>query len=396
MRASAALVALYALAVFLAAALLFGLEPMFGKMALPLLGGAPAVWNVALVFYQIALLAGYALAHLIAGRVRPRLQALAYVALVAVGLVVLPIRVAGGFRPDLSVVPIGPLFGLFSISLGLPFVALAAGSPLLQSWFARLPAVRGRDPYVLYAASNAGSLGALAAYPLAVEPYVGLRLQSATWAVVYALYLLLAGACGVALLRGAPADVESVARSANEPTLRLRSYWIALALVPSALMVAVTNHIETAVAAMPLLWTLPLGAYLLTFVIAFSGRPEQTRAIALRLRPYVLLPLVLLVSIGLALPAEWYVALSVVAFAVLALACHAELAATRPEASRLTEFYLLVALGGALGGSFVALFAPLALPTVAEYPLAIVAACALVAPAAKSDLCSRFLNLFLP
>ena len=276
--------ALFGGTLFGSALLLFSIQPMFTKMVLPRLGGAPAVWSVAMVFFQGALLAGYAYAHILVRRFEPARGALIHLGLLAVAAASLPIGIAAGFGATPTSY-VGPwLIGLFACSIGLPFMALSASAPLLQAWFAVINHGEARNPYVLYAASNLGSFAGLIAYPVIVEPMLPLRAQSFAWSLGFAGFAVMvaivaavaARAVGVVRLAAAqegadPAEPADPATPA--PNLSERLSWLALAAVPSGLTVAVTAHLATDVAAAPFLWVGPLALYLLTFVAIFRHRP---------------------------------------------------------------------------------------------------------------------------
>ena len=386
-------VAGFAAALFLAAFLVFSVQPMFARMALPLLGGAPAVWNTAMVFFQGALLAGYAYAHLLATRLAPRRQPLVHLAVLGAAALVLPIAVAAGWQPPAEATPIPWLLALLAVSVGAPFVAVAATAPLLQTWFAHSGHGRARDPYFLYAASNLGSIVALIGYPVAIEPWLGLARQSLAWTAGYGALAVAILGCGWALLRGRAALPAAVADGAPPVPWAMRLDWLVLAFAPSALLVAVTAHISADVAAAPFLWVVPLSLYLLTFVLVFARRPLLRQRWMVRLQPFVILPLALFFEWKFSL---WFVfALHLGGFFVTAMVCHGELAARRPEVRHLTAFYLWMSLGGVLGGAFAALLAPVVFSGVYEYPLALVLACAL-RPRLDDGPAWRWLDLALP
>jgi hypothetical protein len=368
---------------FLSAALLFDIQPMYAKMLLPLAGGAPAVWNTVVVFFQLSLVVGYLLAHLERSLIPLKAQTVSHVAVAALALAVLPFRlVASNGGAVVHPVPF-VLLSLFA-GAGLPFIVISATSPLLQSWFARLGHARSHDPYFFYSASNAGSLLGLAVYPLALEPFFGVALQSRMWAVGYFTFVAGLAICGFVTWRfgtgpeSDPGASDGTRAQAAPPSPRQRIRWIALAFVPASLSLAITTHITNQVAPIPLLWTLPLGIYLLTFIIAFSRRPILTPERIGRALPFTILPLVLLVVLGASLPAMFSVALNLIALFFIGLTCHGELSASRPAAHYLTGFYLFLSIGGALGGVFNALIAPYVFHTVAEYPLTLVLACAIL------------------
>jgi hypothetical protein len=262
---------LFAVTLFCSALLLFAVQPMFAKMVLPILGGAPSVWSVAMVFFQGCLLVGYAYAHLLARTLPVGQGALVHLGVLAAAALTLPMGIASGFgAPPSHGVGLW-LVALFTASIGLPFVALSATAPLLQSWFAASAHPRARNPYVLYAASNLGSFAALLAYPLAIESLLPLRAQAWTWSAGFAaLAVLIAVAALIAARDGGPVVA---AASTARASLKDRIAWTALAAIPAGLVIAVTAYISTDVAAAPLLWVLPLSLYLLTWVLVFQSRP---------------------------------------------------------------------------------------------------------------------------
>lgn len=393
--------ALFATAVFVSAALLFLVEPMFARMVLPLLGGAPAVWNTCVVFYQSALFGGYLYAHLIGQRLGLRTQALVHLAVLAGAAAVLPFAIES--TPPAAANPSWWVFRLLLTTVGLPFLALSATGPLLQRWFSAPGSApnsapnsaASRDPYWLYAASNLGSLLALLAYPFAIEPLLGLRDQRLVWAWAYGGFVLLAGLCVLTIWRtpagpvdvatgSSPARVGNVApgfspanHESSEDLWAARLRWLGLSMIPSTLMLSVTTFMSTDIASVPLLWIAPLSVYLVTLVIAFADR-QFIPAVLLDLAfPLAVIGVVALILAENALPARFAVPGHMACFGVIALACHVRLAAERPVVSRLTEFYLWAAAGGAIGGIFNSLVAPSLFVTPLEYPLAAIAACLL-------------------
>ncbi len=381
------LLGVFAVTIFIGSALLFLVQPLFAKMVLPLLGGTPSVWATSMVFYQATLLAGYAYAHWSVARLGTRRQARLQMLLVLLPLPLLPIAVPEGWVPPATGQPIVWLLGMLTLSLGLPFFVLSSSAPLLQRWFASTEHEAGRDPYFLYAASNLGSMLALLAYPFVLEPAMPLASQSRLWAVGYGLLAAGTIVCALTLLRtrrdeaaiGQAQTNEQGAPEGKPVTATRRLRWVALAFVPSAFMLAVTTHISTDIAAIPLLWVVPLALYLLTFILAFAPKPVSSVWPA-RLMPAVIIPLVLVLLVGNAtLPRVVLIGLPLAALFVAALVCHTQLAEDRPPPRHLTEFYLWVAVGGVLGGIFTALLAPAIFDTVLEYPLVIIMAC-LLAP----------------
>ena len=367
---AAAPTVVFSASVFLSAALLFCVEPMFSKMVLPVLGGSAAVWSVAMVVFQGLLLAGYVYAHLLMRFLPLRHAALVHVVVLALATLALPVAIHAGFAvPPQSGVSLW-LIGLFIASIGLPCFALSANAPLLQAWFARSGAP---NAYRLYQASNLGSFAILLAYPFAIEPSIGLALQSRLWSMGYVvLVFAVAGSGALAMRRSGVAPALPAPRIAI--ALRDRLAWVALGFIPSGLLVAVTAHIATDVASAPFLWIMPLALYLLTFVFAFSDRPLIAPKRMLAAQPFTTAMLIVLllwtgrIDWSLALPGH------LIAFFVAAMVCQAELYRRRPVPAQLTAFYAWMSLGGVLGGAFAALLAPQIFDTVLEYPLLALAA----------------------
>lgn len=384
--------AVYVVSATLASALLFTIQPLAVRMVLPDLGGSPAVWNAAMVFFQFALLVGYVLAHVFRSRLGWVLRPWVQIALVGAGVLVLPVAVPIGWSAPSSGQAIW-LLGLFVVMLGLPFVALATLSPTIQGWFADTNHPRSAEPYFLYAAGNIGSAVGLLGYPLLIEPLMGLRAQAASWAVGYGLLTVLLVIAALQRARNpqpvgfearlAAPSVHELAPAVSEVRWSNRLYWALAAAVPSALLLAVTQFISTDVAAVPLLWVVPLTIYLATFVVAFArpvdGCPWPVRLAAL----LAAIPAVLTASSGV-WSSTWLVAgvfIHLAAFGLLAQAIHFRLAAARPHPARLTEFFVWISVGGLIGGVAVALIAPVLFNDVIEYPLLLLAAVALVGSA---------------
>jgi hypothetical protein len=358
-------------AIVLSASLLFMVQPMFTKLVLPRFGGAPSVWSVAIVFFQTALLAGYAYAHWLTRYGPGRLSVAVHLAVMIAAVFALPLSIAAGWdRPPETGQALW-LIGLFTASIGLPFFALAANSPLLQAWFARTDHPAAQDPYFLYAASNIGSFLALVSYPTVIEPFVRLGDQVGLWSIGFGLLIVLLGACGILLWRS-PATAASADSAADAPpTWKDAVFWVALAAVPAGLLVAVTAHISTDVGAVPLLWVVPLALYLLTFVIAFSRRPVIPHWLVVTLQPPSVVALLAIIIFDPIRNIIWVLAVHLAVFFVNALMCHGELARTRPPARHLTAFYLWISAGGVIGGGATALIAPHTFNWVAEYPILI-------------------------
>jgi len=365
----------FALALFSSAALIFVLQPLFGRMATPLLGGSPAVWNTSMAFFQAALLAGYLYAHLLARVKDLRVQAIIHVLVLALAWFVLPVRVSDALGPPTSEHPALWLLGVLTLSVGAPFAAASATAPLLQSWYARTGRADAHDPYYLYAASNLGSFIGLLAYPALIEPLMGAHAQSIAWSNAYLVVgalIVLSGAMAVISNGRTPPPAAETATS-PQLTWRQRLYWMAAAAVPSALMLGVTLHISTDVASAPMLWVVPLALYLATFVLAFMKGGGKLEGPTLLIHPVAIALLVMSYYAS----GNWLGSMTgiLVGYFVSALVCHLALARTRPSADRLTEFYLFVSLGGVLGGAFAAFLAPVIFNNVYEYPLALAAAC---------------------
>jgi hypothetical protein len=373
----------FTLTTFLSALLLFAVQPMFAKMVLPVLGGSPSVWSVSVFFFQAALLGGYLYAHLLINRAPAYLTGPIHLAVCLVAFICLPIGMVRWMADPPAGEPYLWQLGMFAASIGLPFMAVSANAPLLQAWFARTGHADARDPYFMYAASNLGSLIALLGYPFVLEPAFGLSQLSHFWAYGYAL-LVLAIAGSFFLMRGAQVGggaPETVAAPAGEavaaepPTLAKRLSWIGLAFVPAALLTAFTVHITTDVASAPQLWVIPLALYLLTFVLVFRDRPIISREALLFLH---------LVALAIGLIAlsfqthDWFIisGTGVVAFFTTAMLAHRTLYEARPAPQYLTEFYLWMSFGGALGGMFTALIAPKLFSEIYEYPLLLAASMA--------------------
>jgi hypothetical protein len=403
---------LYMVAIFVNALLLFSVEPMFTKMILPLLGGTPAVWNTALLFFQTALLVGYLYAHVTSRRMTPVQQAVLHVVLLLAALTVLPLHVSAAFRqPPESVLPIPWLLGLLTVSLGLPFVLLSAGAPMLQRWFAALRHPSAANPYFLYAASNLGSFVALLAYPTVIEPRLRLSEQSVSWLEVYYGLVILVAICAVAARRLGRVSGEALvvppADVGAEPLAPVRSIvpsrawrlrWVLLSFAPSSLLIGVTTYLSTDIASFPFLWVVPLAIYLLTFVLVFASRPPVNRQVMLWSQLVLGLTLMVTITMGGGRNLPTAALLHLTAFFATTMVCHRELADSRPGPEHLTEFYLWLSLGGVLGGVFNVILAPILYQSIVEYPFALIIAFGL-RPSASASMGSRrsqLLDLALP
>jgi hypothetical protein len=393
------------MAAFLGAFLLFCVQPMIARMVLPRFGGAPTVWNTCMVFFQAALLAGYAYAHAAIGWLGVRRQALLHLCLLVVPIAVLPISLPavtaseGEGEGD----PALRLLSQLLVAAGLPFFVIATTAPLLQRWFAATGHRRAGDPYFLYAASNAGSLAALIGYVTLIEPNLTLSAQARLWAAGYGVLAGLILACAFAL-RPTPAPAVATKPAEGERIgTGERVRWVALAFAPSSLLLGVTTYLTADLAPVPLIWVVPLTLYLLSFIVAFANPPAWVqRGCARALPPAIVATLGLMVVRSVApLWATFLVHLAT--FFLAATACHTALAGRRPSAGRLTEFYLAIAVGGALGGLFNALIAPALFTWVAEYPLGLAMVALLVpasggraGPRGTEERAARWLDVALP
>ena len=370
---------LFTVTIFLGAILVFGVQPIAARMILPSFGGSPAVWSATSVFFQVALLVGYGYSFALTRYVAPRRQPMLHAAALVAPVVFLPLSLPLLFGPD-DLHPALAVIALLAVGLGVPFTIAATTGPLLQRWFSFTGHRAGRDPYFLYAASNAGSLIVLLAYPFVIEPRLELDAQSSAWSLGYVAFAALTAVCGIVVWRRAPtaldADVDASERDETglAPRWSTRARWIVLAAAPSALSLGATAYISTDIAAVPLLWIAPLSLYLLSFIVAFSTRIRLKSTAAARLLPWAAAAVVIPSGGLFDLPVWVTIVLHLGFLFVAATMCHTRLAEERPPPRGLTEFYLLVAVGGALGGMFVSLLAPVIFDRVWEYPIAIAAA----------------------
>ncbi|HRE99868.1 MAG TPA: fused MFS/spermidine synthase [Pirellulaceae bacterium] len=386
---------LFGFTLFTSAALLFTVQPMFAKLVLPRLGGTPSVWNTCMVFFQAMLLFGYLYAHGSTRRLPGRRQLVFHGLMLSLPLLLLPLALPESLPWDAATAPTAWLLGALAVSVGLPFLMLSTTNPTLQVWFAASGHPRAKDPYFLYAASNAGSFLGLFGYPFLVEPMLGLSTQLKLWSVGYLVLIGLIGTCALAVWRRqrwsgwelpmlSSDETGTVSSpSALAPTVRRRAAWFGLALIPSSLMLGVTTFLTTDVASFPLLWVIPLGIYLATFIIAFAQKYRLSQMLVVRWTPLLVLPVVATQAFSAGLALHWSTyALNLGAFTALALLCHGRLADLRPGPKYLTEFYLWLSAGGVAGGIFNTLVAPHLFVSSAEYSLAIVCGC-LALPASE-------------
>lgn len=371
----------FAVSLFGSAFLLFSVQPLVSRLILPRLGGSPGVWNTCVCFFQAMLLVGYCYAHVVSTRLRPQVQVILHGLLLAAALSLLPLSL-GNAAPPAEASPVPWLLSTLALRTGLPFVVISATAPLLQAWFARTTHPHAKDPYFLYAASNAGSLVALLGYPLVIETTLDLSEQLRLWSqglVIIAVSVMVSGAAALWRQRAAagpkeePRAAYAVASAAIPGRERLR--WVLLSFVPSALMLAVTTHITTDVASVPLFWVVPLAIYILTFIVAFGRRVLAVPRLMLIVQGVSLVLAGMTGLEGTKTVAAMLIPLC--AFATTAMVCHTDLAARRPEVRHLTGYFLLISVGGAAGGLFNALLAPVLFPLPLEYPLLLVATCLL-------------------
>jgi spermidine synthase len=368
---------IYAIVVFLSAALLFVVEPMYGKMVLPYLGGSPSVWTTCVLFFQSVLLLGYLYAHLGPRWLGVRRHALIHLFLLFLGLIFLPLGVAGSIGAPRPEHPVQWLLVVLSVSMGVPFLLLSSTGPLVQAWFARTDSPSAANPYVLYAASNAGSLAALLAYPAAIEPTLTIPNQSRLWSVAYIVLVALVVGLLLRSWRDWGRNSALVDRhgESGAPSTEVLLRWTALAFVPSCMFLALTTYLSTDVAAVPLLWIIPLLLYLLSFMLVFTRRPPFPHAAVVRTQVILLVPVAIFVFWGSELAPPALAPFHLALLFVTGLVCHGELARARPSPHHLTQFYLCIAVGGMMGGVVNALVAPAMFDSVLEYPLILVIAC---------------------
>jgi hypothetical protein len=363
----------FAATLFLGCFLLFLLEPLYAKLILPWFGGSASVWTLCLVFFQSALLAGYWYADFTTRRLNPRVQSLLHIALLLACLWLIPILPNPAWRSSCGSDPTWLILGLLATQIGLPFVLLSATSPLIQSWYVR--SLPGRQPYVLFALSNAASLLALLCFPFLLEPYLSSGSQSTLWSSLFVLYVLLCSSLAW-INGGTAADLRPQERRRNpgKPAVTAgeRLVWIGLSACGSMLLLSITNHLCRDVAAMPFLWVLPLSLYLISFILVFgrqnfypAGWMPTLLAAALVFLNYVFYEPFFLPSLELKILALG------AGLLVGCLFCHGELARRKPEARVLTDYYLMIALGGALGAMCIGLAAPRMFSGLYEYPLSL-------------------------
>ena len=373
--------------VALSAFLLFLVQPLIAKQILPWFGGSSAVWTTCMLFFQGALLLGYAYSDVSPRALGPRRQPKLHIGIALLALLVLPIIAPESWKPAGGEEPISRILMLLAVTIGLPYVLLSTTSPLIQSYFARLNP--GRDPYRLFALSNAASLIALVAYPVVIEPFVGTRMQAISWSILFAVFVLLVATLAWRVGRVGRVDadvsgqVEVVAVEPLPIVSQLR--WIAFSAAGSMLLLAVSNHITQNVASVPLLWLLPLTLYLLTFILTFDGTGWYKRH--LYAGPFFVMVIgmcFLLIDKDFQFDLIVQTSVFCVGLFVVCMMCHGELVLSKPAPAHLTRFYLLVSIGGALGALMVSVVAPLLFSTYLETAVALLVAALLFIPVAQA------------
>lgn len=360
---------LFTATIFTSALLLFFVQPLFTRLVLPQIGGAPAVWTTAMLFFQTVLIGGYLYAHLMTRHVPTLAQVAIHIALLLLALMVLPLAVPAGWQYDPARPVVTQTLWLYLLGVGLPFAVLSANAPLIQSWYRKSGGPNADDPYFLYAASNLGSLVALLAFPLVAEPMFGVTAISGGWSIGFMALGPLLLLSGLAARKGSGSESRDTIAAGATPGLKTLGAWAFLAFLPSSLMLCVTSKISTDLGSFPLVWVIPLALYLLTFVLVFSTRSPLT---ADRLRRALPLAMAVLVFFSLLSTATLtLIALFLLAFFLVSLLAHRLLFDARPDARHLTVFYLTMSVGGALGGLFNSIFAPLVFNRLLEYPITV-------------------------
>ena len=378
---------LFAATVFLSAFLLFLVQPMIAKQILPWFGGAAGVWTTCLVFFQSALLAGYAYPDLIARKLAPKKQAWVHTALLAASCLVLPVIAGDFWKPAGDANPIFGILALLAGVIGLPYVMLSTTSPMVQTWFAR--AHPGASPYRLFALSNLASMLALLSYPFLIEPSIGVKQQAWIWSGMYVLFALLAAACAFrsanAAINAASASADTTAvdaaSDANEapPARSTQIMWGALSATGSILLLGISNHVTQNISSIPLLWVVPLALYLLTFILCFDGQGWYKRkAFMIATGLWLAVMGATLIAPQLKFALKFQIGLFFSGLFVVCMFCHGELTHLKPSPKFLTRFYLMIALGGALGAILTGIIAPLTLPAYYEFELGLTLAAVLL------------------
>jgi SAM-dependent methyltransferase len=377
-------VALYALTIFLSAFLLFQVQPLIGKYILPWFGGGPAIWTTCMLFFQTVLLAGYAYAHLVRTHLKERRQAVVHAALVVGAVLLLPLAPSAAWKPEEAGDPTWRILIVLAASVGVPYFALSATSPLLQAWFS--VTYPGRSPYRLYALSNAGSLLALASYPFLIEPELRLKTQTLAWSAGFVVFVIFGVLCAMRLWRAEPAAAAAEAPAGEAPSAPRPGWgtwvlWLALPACGSVMLLAVTNQMCMDVGVVPFLWVLPLSLYLLSFIVVFNSERVYWRPVFWPLLAAAAGVMVYVLFRGVYLGILWQVAGHSAVLFVCCMVCHGELARLKPDPRRLTAFYLMSSAGGAVGGLLVTIVAPLVFSGYRELHYGLIACLTLAAAA---------------
>ncbi|MBI5086093.1 MAG: fused MFS/spermidine synthase [Acidobacteria bacterium] len=369
---------LYACTIFLSAFLLFQIQPMIAKVILPWFGGSAAVWTTCMLFFQVVLLAGYLYAHLLIRRVETRRQWMLHALLLAAAVAMLPVHPDESWKPVGDENPTLRILGLLASTIGLPYFMLSTTGPLVQAWYAR--SHPGSVPYRLFALSNLASMLALLSYPVLIEPRLAIGMQTGTWSAVFGTFAALCAVTGYRSLRATAAARESEAEQVVRPTGAPKLLWVLLAACPSMLLLSVTQYLTQDIAPMPFLWIAPLSLYLLTFILCFDAAGWYRRNWFLAaLGPAVAMMLYLIwAKADYTAPMVWEIVLLCAGFFVCGMVCHGELARLKPHPSHLTGYYLMISIGGAVGGVAVGIGAPYLLNANYELPISL-ALCALLA-----------------
>lgn len=361
---------LYASTIFVSAFLLFQVQPIIAKIILPWFGGTAAVWTTCMLFFQLALLGGYLYSHFSTSKLASRPQTTLHIVLLIASCLLLPVVPGDAWKPAGGENPTWAILALLAATVGFPYFLLSTTGPLVQAWFAR--ANPGNSPYRLFALSNAGSMIALLGYPFLVEPVLPTRLQAYVWSGGYVLFVALCSFCAWKSrdsLSAVPRQVGATVESAAAPPAMHWVLWALLAACASALLLAITNHLTLDIAPIPLLWVLPLSLYLLTFILTFDSTGWYNRLWYLPLTAVALGGMAYLLRAEVATNVARDIAIFVTALFVCCMSCHGELTAIKPHPRYLTGFYLMISLGGALGGLFVGVVAPYTFPDYWELPI---------------------------
>ncbi|WP_171630955.1 fused MFS/spermidine synthase [Ruegeria sp. HKCCD6119] len=376
-RFGSATIAIFCAAIFTSASLLFFVQPLFAKLVLPKIGGAPAVWTTAMLFFQVVLIFGYVYAHLLTKFLPLRWQIIAHFAFWVAALTFLPLSTSESWSYDAATSTALQTLGLFAVGVGVPFAVLSANAPLLQAWYARSGGPSADDPYFLYSASNVGSLLALLAFPLVADPFFGAAEISRAWLVGFVLFGALLLGSGMIALRGSRHTKPSVqtALKASFPTLRQIAVWVFVAFIPSSLMLSFTTRVSTDLGALPLIWVVPLAGYILSFIIAFAKWKHLTLdALNLPMLAALAAGVLLVSKVVSEHDAPVVILLYVPVLFIIALFAHRLLYDMRPSAEQLTVFYIALSMGGAIGGLFNSIVAPIAFTRELEAPITMILA----------------------